>query len=215
MQTIGDVYAGTDRPFLFAAGVAGLAAGRAATEADRSPHDGPDAPRGGSENLGLSFADRGVRAVSLRFAPSVHGAGDHGFVAALVAAARRTGVSGYPGDGVNQWAAVHRSDAARLVALALAAAPAGAQLHVTGETGVPTREIAEAIGRALDLPVTSVAADGAVEHFGWIGAFFGMDGAATSAETRRLLGWTPSGPGLIEDIDAGAYTAAGHEALNT
>ncbi|HEV7651033.1 MAG TPA: SDR family oxidoreductase [Actinophytocola sp.] len=207
VQTIGDTLAGTGRPFLLASGVATLADGRPATEADASPHHGPDSPRGGSENLALEFADRGVHAVSVRFAPTVHGTLDHGFIAAIGAVARRRGVSGYPGDGTNRWAAVHRSDAARLVALGLAKAPAGSRLHAIAEEGVPTREIAEAIGRAYDLPVASVAAGDVAEHFGWIGTFFAMEMSATSIGTRELLGWTPTGPGLVADIDAGAYPA--------
>jgi nucleoside-diphosphate-sugar epimerase len=207
VQTFGDTLAGSDRPFLFASGIAGMAKGRPATESDASPHHGPDSPRGGAENLALEFVDRGVRVVSLRFAPTVHGAGDHGFIDVITAAAKRHGFSGYPGDGANRWAAVHRSDAARLVALALAKAPAGARLHAVAEEGVPTREIAEAIGRALDLPAASVAPDDAASHFGWIGGFFGMDGSAASGATRELLGWAPSGPTLVEDIAAGAYTS--------
>src|SRR5579859_4205194 len=179
VQTIGDALAGTGRPFLLAAGVAALASGRPATEADPSPFHGPDSPRGGSENLALEFVERGVHSVSLRFAPSVHGHGDPQFVAALVAVAREKGISGYVGDGTNRWAAVHRGDAARMVALGLQKAPAGARLHGVGEEGVPTREIAEAIGRALGVPVESIPADRVQEHFGWIGRFFAMDLAAT------------------------------------
>ena len=207
VQTIGDALAGTGRPFLFASGVAGLTQGRPATEDDPSPFHGPDSPRGGSENLALEFVGRGVHAVSLRFAPTVHGTGEHGFIAIIAAVARGQGVSGYPGDGTSRWAAVHRSDAARLVALGLAKAPAGACLHAVAEDGIPTRDIAEAIGRAFGLPVTSITADDVQGHFGWIGTFFGMDLAATSTATRELLGWTPAGPTLIEDIDAGAYSA--------
>ncbi|WP_039805150.1 SDR family oxidoreductase [Nocardia araoensis] len=206
VQTIGDALAGTGRPFLLASGVAALGQGRPATEADSSPFHGPDSPRGGSENLALGFVDRDVHAVSVRFAPTVHGAGDHGFIAILAAIARRTGVSGYPGDGANRWAAVHRTDSARLVTLGLGKAPAGARLHAVAEEGVPTRAIAEAIGRALDLPVTAIAPEDLQGHFGWIGGFFAMDGPATSAATRELLGWTPTGPTLIEDIGAGAYS---------
>ena len=101
---------------------------------------------------------------------------------------------------------MHRSDAARLVALGLEKAPAGARLHAVAEEGIPTRDIAEAIGRALGLPVTSIAPDDVQDHFGWIGTFFAMDLAATSTATRELLGWAPTGPTLIEDIDAGAYS---------
>lgn len=207
VQTIGEALEGTGRPFLLASGVAALTRGRPAREDDPSPFHGPDSPRGGSENLALEFAGRGVHPVSLRFAPTVHGTGDHGFIAVITAVARAKGVSGYPADGANRWAAVHRSDAARLVALALAKAPAGARLHAVAEDGIPTRDIAEAIGRALGLPVTSIAPDDVPGHFGWIGTFFGMDLAATSTATRELLGWTPAGPTLIEDIDAGAYSA--------
>lgn len=208
VQTIGDTLAGTGRPFLLASGVAALADGRPATEDDPSPFHGPDSLRGGSENLALEFVDRGVHAVSLRFAPTTHGMGDHGFIAAVTAAARRTGVSGYPGAGANRWAAVHRSDAARMVRLGLEKAPAGARLHAVAEEGIPTRKIAEAIGRVLGLPVESVDREHVQDHFGWIGTFFAMDMAATSAATRQLLGWTPEGPTLIEDLDAGAYSTA-------
>lgn len=208
VQTFGDVLAGTGRPFLLAAGVAALAQGRPATEADPSPFHGADSPRGGAENLALEFVDRGVHAVSLRFSPTVHGTGDHGFVAHLAGIAREKGVSGYPGDGTNRWAAVHRSDAARLVALALEKAPAGARLHAVAEEGVPTREIAEAIGRAFELPVASIAPDDVRDHFGWIGGFFGMDLSATSDATQELLGWTPTGPTLVDDLAAGAYGGA-------
>jgi nucleoside-diphosphate-sugar epimerase len=145
--------------------------------------------------------------VSLRFAPSVHGHGDHGFIAILAAIAREKGVSGYPGDGTHRWAAVHRADAARMVTLGLEKAPAGARLHAVAEEGVPAREIAEAIGRAFDLPVASIPADDVPAHFGWIGGFFAMDLTATSTATRELLGWTPGGPTLIEDLTAGAYSA--------
>jgi nucleoside-diphosphate-sugar epimerase len=206
VQTIGDALADTNRPFLFASGVAGLTPGRPAREDDASPFHGPDSPRGGSENLALEFVDRGVHSVSLRFAPTVHGTGDHGFIATIAAVAREKGVSGYPGEGTNRWAAVHRSDAARLVALGLAKAQAGSRLHAVAEEGIPTRDIAEAIGRAFGLPVTSIAPEDVHGHFGWIGTFFAMDLAATSAATRELLGWAPTGPALIEDIDGGAYS---------
>jgi nucleoside-diphosphate-sugar epimerase len=209
VQTIGNVLAGTNRPFLLASGVAALAQGRPATENDPSPFHGPDSPRGGSENLALEFIDRGVHTVSLRFAPTVHGAGDHGFIAIIAAVAREKGVSGYPGEGTNRWAAVHRSDAARLVALGLEKAPAGALLHAVAEDGILSRDIAEAIGQAFDLPVRSIAPDDVQAHFGFIGTFFSMEMSAASAATRELLGWTPTGPTLVEDIEAGAYSHVG------
>ncbi len=205
VQTIGDVLAGSDRPFLLASGAAGLVQGREATEEDLSPFHGPDSPRGGSENLALEYVEKGVRTVSLRFAPTVHGAGDHGFIATLVGIARDRGVAAYVGEGSNRWSAVHRSDAARLVRLGLDKAPAGARLHAVGESGVPTRAIAEAIGRGLDLPVLSIPSEDAAAHFGWIGAFFGMDMSASSTRTQELFGWTPTGPTLSEDLAGGAY----------
>jgi nucleoside-diphosphate-sugar epimerase len=184
---------------------AGFSQGRTATEDDASPAHGPDSLRGGAENLALGFVERGVHTVAVRFAPTVHGAGDHGFIAQMAAIARQKGVSGYPSDGANRWAAVHRSDAARLVALALAKAPAGARLHAVAEEGITSREIAEAIGRALDVPAAAIKPDDVAGHFGWIAHFFAMDLPATSIATRELLGWTPTGPALIEDIDNGAY----------
>jgi nucleoside-diphosphate-sugar epimerase len=205
VETIAETLVDTQRPFVLASGVAGLAPGRPSTEDDPSPFRGPDAPRGGSENLALEYVARGVHTVSARFAPTVHGARDHGFIAYIVATAREKGVSAYVGDGTNRWSAVHRSDAARLVRLGLEQAPAGSRVHAVAEEGVATRAIAEAIGRGLGLPVTSVAPDEAVEHFGFIGSFFAMNMAASSEQTRKLLGWEPTGPTLIEDIDAGAY----------
>jgi nucleoside-diphosphate-sugar epimerase len=206
VQTIGDALVGSERPFLLASGVAGLANGRLATEQDVSPFHGPDSLRGGSENLALEFADRGVRSVSLRFAPTVHGPRDHGFVAHLSGIAREKGVAGYPGDGSNRWPAVHVADAARMTVLGLEQAPAGTRLHAIAEEGVPTREIAEAIGRAFELPVASIPEAQVFEHFGWIGGFFAADAPTSSAATRALLGWTPNGPTLVEDIDEGAYS---------
>ena len=208
VAAIGDVLAGSGRPFLLASGSAGLAQGRIATERDTSPFYGPDAPRGGSENLALSQVERGVGAVSVRFAPTVHGAGDRGFVPALVAVARKQGVSGYVGDGLNRWPAVHRSDAARVVRLGLEKASAGTVLHAVAEEGVSARAIAEAIGRGLDLPVSSVDPDDATAHFGWIGGFFALDLPTSSARTQELLGWTPAGPTLLEDLGTGSYFGA-------
>ena len=195
-----------DRPFLLASGVA-FSPGRVVTEQDRSPFVGPDAPRGGSEALAMDYVERGVRSVSLRFAPTVHGQGDHGFIAEIVRVARARGVSAYVGDGRNRWPAVNRADAATLVRSALESAPAGTAVHAVAEEGVPAREIAEAIGRGLQLPVESVAPDAALEHFGWIGQFFALDLPASSAATRERFGWTPTHPTLLEDLEAGYYFA--------
>jgi nucleoside-diphosphate-sugar epimerase len=201
VETIAETLARTDRPFLFASGVL-------AAEGEASPFVGPDSMRGGSENRAFDFIEQGVRAVALRFAPSVHGMHDHGFIALIADAARRTGVSAYVGDGSNAWAAVHLSDAVRLVRLGLEQAPARARLHAVAEDAVSTRAIAEAIGARLGVPVTSVAPEEAVEHFGFIGQFFGRDMASSSALTRTTYRWEPTGPTLIEDIAAGAYDAS-------
>lgn len=206
VETIGAALVGTDRPFVLASGVAGLAEGRPSTEADANPFVGPDSMRGGSENRGFDFVDQGVRTIAARFAPTTHGTGDHGFIAAIVGAARQRGVSGYVGDGTNRWSAVHVTDAARLVRLGLEQAPAGTRLHAVAETAIPTRAIAEAIGEVLGLAVTSIDPADADAHFGFIGRFFGMEMSATSEATRELLGWQPTGPGLLEDIAAGAYS---------
>ncbi|WP_314148767.1 SDR family oxidoreductase [uncultured Leifsonia sp.] len=206
VQTIGDELAGSGRGFLFASGVAATP-GRVLTEEDPSPYTGPDAPRGGGEALAFEYADRHVRPVALRFAPTVHGAGDHGFTAVLVGVARERGVAAWIGDGENRWPAVHRLDAARLVRLALEQAPAGGIVHAIGEEGIPTRAIAEAIGAGLGVPTASIAREEAAEHFGWIGGFFGMDIPASSALTRERYGWEPTGPTLLEDLAAGSYFA--------
>ncbi|MEV8378533.1 SDR family oxidoreductase [Kribbella sp. NPDC056861] len=206
VETMAEALVGTGKPFVLANGLSGLVQGRAALETDESPEFGPDAPRGGSENLALEYADRGVRTVIARFAPSVHGVGDWGFVTFLADAARRRGVSGYIGDGSTEWAAVHRSDAARLLRLGMEHAPAGFRMHVVAEEAITTREIAEALGIALNLPVTSIAPADAGEHFGFVAGFFGLTMSASSEITRAELPWSPTGPTLVEDIKAGAYS---------
>jgi nucleoside-diphosphate-sugar epimerase len=208
VRTIGDALTGSGRPFLLASGVAGMSQGRKVTEEDPSPFHGPDSPRGGSENLALEYVGRGVHTVSVRYSTTVHGEGDHGFLAVLTAVAREKGVAGYVGEGTNRWPAVHRSDAARITRLGLEKAPAGTLLHAVGEEGVPAREIAEAIGRGLGVPVASIAPEDVQDHFGWIGPIFALDILASSTRTQELLGWTPSGPSLVEDLDAGHYFRA-------
>ncbi|WP_030903410.1 SDR family oxidoreductase [Streptomyces sp. NRRL F-5126] len=207
VQALGDALAGSGRPFVVAAPLSGLVEGRSATEADVSPAVGPDSNRGGSENLALDHAERGVRTVIVRFAPSVHGVGDWGFVNFLTAAARKHGVSACIGDGSTRWSAVHRADAARLVRLGMEKAPAGTRLHATAEEAVTTKAIAEAIGRVLGVPTVSVAPENAEAHFGFVGGFFATTMTASSQVTRQLLSWQPTGPTLVEDIDAGAYTS--------
>ncbi|MDP9737490.1 MULTISPECIES: SDR family oxidoreductase [unclassified Curtobacterium] len=208
VETLANALVGTDRPFVVASGVAALAPGRPAEERDPSPFTGVDSPRGGSENRALDFVDQGVRAIAARFSPTTHGVGDHGFVAYLAGVALERGVSGHVGDGSNRWAAVHVDDAARMVRLGLEQAPAGARLHAVAEEGIPTREIAAAIGDALGLPVTSIDPSDASAHFGFIGGFFSAEMSASSTATQELLGWEPVGPSLLEDIAAGAYAHA-------
>jgi nucleoside-diphosphate-sugar epimerase len=205
IETIGAALEGSNRPLVIASGLAGQKPGVVVTEKDIADPDSPAGHRTRSEQTALSLASSGVRSSSVRLSPTVHGEGDHGFVATLVGVARDKGVSGYIGDGNNRWPAVHRLDAARLFRLALESAPAGSVLHGAAEEGVPVRAIAEAIGRHLALPVTSIAPEDASEHFGWLGAFLALDVQASSALTRELLGWQPMYPGLIDDLDEGHY----------
>jgi nucleoside-diphosphate-sugar epimerase len=202
IETLADALDGGGRPLLIASGTLGLADGRVGTESDTA--DPRAHPRVGNAEATLALAERGLRPLVVRFAPTVHGPGDHGFIAVLVEIAREKGVSGYVGDGANRWPAVHRLDAARLVRLAVERAPAGAVLHATAEEGVTARAIAEAIGRGLDVPTTSIPASEAEAHFGWIGGFFSADAPASSEQTRERLGWEPAHPTLLEDI-ATAY----------
>lgn len=203
IEAMGAALAGTDGPFVIASGVAGLAAGHVATERDLP--DSASHPRVANAQAALMFVNQGVRTSVVRFAPTVHGPGDHGFVATLVSIARDKGVSGYIDDGSNTWPAVHRLDAANLVGLAVDDAPAGSVLHAVAEEGVPTRAIAEVIGRHLALPVVSIPAERAADHFGWLGRFFALDSRASSELTRELLGWEPTHAGLIEDLEQGHY----------
>jgi nucleoside-diphosphate-sugar epimerase len=171
------------------------------------PMAGPEIRRRNA-HLTLALADRDVRSSVLRLPPTVHGDGDHGFMATLVGIARAKGVSGYVGDGANRWPAVHQIDAAHLFRLALERAAAGSVLHAVADEGVPIRAVAEVIGRHLDVPVVSVAPENADEHFTWLSRFIGLDSPASSTRTRELLGWQPTQPGLIEDFEKGHYFAA-------
>jgi len=203
INAIGAILEGTDRPLVIASGVLGLAPGRIATE-----RDVPDPslhPRIASAQAALSLATRGVRSSIVRFAPTVHGPGDHGFMATLAGIARDKGISGYIDDGTSRWPAVHRLDAGNLVGRAVDDAPAGTVLHAVAEDGVPTRAIAEAIGRGLNVPVVSVPAEQASDHFGWLARFFGTDSRASNELTRELMGWEPTHPTLIADLQEGHY----------
>jgi nucleoside-diphosphate-sugar epimerase len=204
IEVFGEVLAGSDLPLAIASGLAGLRPGEIATERDQPNREA--SPRVASEQAALALADRGVRSMSVRFAPTVHGAGDHGFIARIIDADRSHGAAGYVDNGENRWPAVHRSDAARLVRLGIEKAPAGSVLHAVAEEGVPMRDIAQAISRRFALPASAISPEEAGSRFGFIGQFIGLDMPASSAITRELLEWEPTGPTLVEDIQAGAYS---------
>ncbi|ATN33447.1 3-beta hydroxysteroid dehydrogenase [Rhizobium sp. ACO-34A] len=204
IRAIGSALAGSDRPMIVTSGTGLLAGPRLATEADGVPASAT-VPRVATEEAVASVAAEGVRVAVVRLPPSVHGDGDHGFVPMLIDIARRTGVSAYIGEGANHWAAVHRLDAAKVFRLALEHATAGARYHAVGEEGIPFRSIAEVIGRRLGVPVVSKSAEEAAEHFGWFQHFAAMNSQASSQWTRDNLGWQPTHPGLIADLDRPAY----------
>ena len=210
VEAMGAALADSDRPFVLASGTLGLTPGRVATENDglvpsAEMRTNPAGRRAATALLALSLRGIGVRSSVLRFPPTVHGDGDHGFVATLVDIARRRGVAGYVGDGTNRWPAVHRSDAARLARRAVEAAPAGSVLHAVADEGVPFREIAGAIGRHLGVPTAAVAPADAAEHFAHLGHFVAVDSPAAAAVTRELLAWEPTGPSLLEDLEQDHY----------
>jgi nucleoside-diphosphate-sugar epimerase len=202
IAALGDALAGSGRPLVIASGAALHTPGRLPTEDDdaiTAAH-----PRI-SEQVSLPLAGRGVRVSVVRLPPSVHGEGDYAFVPALIGIARAKGLSAYVGDGANRWAAVHRLDAAHLFRLALETAPAGARLHAIGDEGVPFRDIAEVIGRHLNVPVTALSRAEADGHFGLFALFASMDAPVSSALTQQRFGWHPVHPGLIADLDEGHY----------
>ncbi|MFB9446561.1 SDR family oxidoreductase [Dactylosporangium vinaceum] len=214
IETLGAALAGSGRPFVSTSGTMVMAPGRVSAETDPPSADAFAAYRIPGEQRCLAYAERGVRSSVIRLAPTVHGPGDYGFVAMLVAAARRTGVSAYIGDGANRWPAVHRLDAAVLFRLALEQAPAGTALHGAAEGGVAMRDIAAAIGAALGLPVVAVGLDEAGTHFGSpaLASVFAADVPVSSAYTRELLGWTPTHYTLLEDLAHGDYFASAEAA---
>jgi len=206
IETLGAVLAGSDRPLLVTGGLALLAPGRVATEEDAHPPVSNSFPRA-SEAAAATLASQGVRAAVVRL-PQVHDPVKQGLVSYLINIAHEKGVSAYVGDGLNRWAAAHVLDAARLYRLALEKASAGARYHAVGEEGVPLRDIAEAIGRGLKVPVVSKSPKEAADHFGFLGFFVGVDGPASSAQTQERLGWHPTGPGLLSDLENMRYFPA-------
>jgi nucleoside-diphosphate-sugar epimerase len=207
-QAFGDALAGTDKPFVNTSGTLMLAMmgldGRTGTEEDRTP----GGHRADAENATLALADRGVRSSVIRLSPLVHSHLDHhGFGPTLIRFAREQGFASYPGEGANRWPAVDTRDAATLYRLAVEKAPAGQILHGVGDEGVPLKEIAEAIGRNADLPVRSVAAEEIPAYFGFLAGFITLDDPTSNAITREVVGWDPTHPGLIADLDDGHYFA--------
>jgi len=196
MATLGDALVGTDRPIVTVSGTPWVP-GRASTEADPLPLEGPVAGRARSVNALLDLASRGVRATAVRMPRTVHNRGNGGFAGILTEQARRLGVVGYPGDGTQRWPAVHALDAAVLFRLALESAPAGTAWHAVADEGDAVRDIAAVIGRRLGLPVQSVPE----ETFGPFGPIFAMDQSATAAHTRESLGWQPTHPRLLDDLE--------------
>ena len=205
IDAMGAALAGSDRPLVVTSGIGIVGPGIVAAEEDERDPNAPGAHRLAAEFKTLALAERGVRATVVRLPPSVHGAGDYGFVPMLIKIAREKGISAYVGTGQNRWPAVHRLDAAHLYRLAVEQAAAGSKLHGVGEEGVPTIEIATAIGRHLNIPIVTQSPDEAANHFGWIARFFAFDCPATSTQTQQQLGWQPTQPGLLADLDQGHY----------
>jgi len=202
IETFADALAGSGKPMLIS-GATITTPGRPSTERDALIAAGPVAARIRNMQAALAAAERDVRACLVMLPRSVHGQGErHGFIPQLIAMARAKGVAGYIGDGASRWPAVHVKDAATLYRLAVEQAPTGAVLNAVGDEGVAVREIAEAIGRNLNLPAKSLPAE---EYGGMLVPLLSTDMPASSTITQQLLGWQPTHPGLIEDIEQGHY----------
>jgi nucleoside-diphosphate-sugar epimerase len=202
LQKIGDALAGSGKAFIAASGTP-ILEGQVATENDHLDPSGPAGARVRTANAVLALSARGIRSALVRMPRSVHGEGDrNGLIAALVGLDRQLGSAAYVGDGQNRWPAVHISDAARLFLLAIEKAPAGSSLHAVGEEGVPMRQVAEVIASKTGLPAAAVDPT----LLGVFGALLGGDQPASASVTRELVGWEPSGPTLLEDLEAGYYT---------
>lgn len=204
IEALGSVLVGSDRPLLITSGTGmGTAVpGEPATEDYFNPNH-PN-PRKASELAGMSVAERGVNVSVVRL-PQVHDPFKQGLISPAIELAREKGVAAYVGDGLNRWPAAHVLDTAYLYRLALEKQEAGSRYHAVAEEGVPAREIAEVIGRGLQVPVVSLSPEEAPAHFGWLSAFVGFDMPASSALTQQRLGWHPTGPGLIADLEQMQY----------
>jgi len=200
VDTLGRALEGTGKPLVVTFGTAILPPGELATEEAKPIEGHPLAGRGQTEKVVLDFAQRGVRAIILRLPPTVHGAGDHGFIPVLVNMAGQSGFAAYVGEGANRWGAVHRHDAAKLYRLALEKAEPGTVLHAVAEEGIPMRQIQECIGAGLGLPVRSLPPEEAAAHFTWFTTFVGIDNPTSRAATRAKFAWNPTGPGLLDDM---------------
>jgi nucleoside-diphosphate-sugar epimerase len=208
IDAMGAALQNSGRPLVATFGTMGLVPSGRMTEDDAPDPRSPGAARAVTESAVQAWAARGVRAIIARLPPSVHGDGDTGLVPQLIGIARKRGRAAYVGDGLNRWSAVHRNDAAKLFRLALENGVAGARYHAVADEGVPFRDIAGVIGRRLGVPVVSATPAEAAQQFSWFAPFVGADNPATSRYTREQLGWAPSGPGLIADIDRAGYFAA-------
>jgi nucleoside-diphosphate-sugar epimerase len=206
IEALGSALEGSGRPLLVTSGLATVAEGRTPTEEDAPLPPSPAYPRA-SEATAEMLLKRGVRVSVVRL-PQVHNTIKQGLVTYAIAVAREKRLSAYVGDGLNRWAAVHVLDTARLYRLAVEKLATGARYHAVAEEGVPFRDIAEAIGRAMKVPVMSKSPEEAAVHFGWLGMFVGRDLTGSSVQTQRILGWRPTGPGLINDLDRAHSFAA-------
>jgi nucleoside-diphosphate-sugar epimerase len=208
LEAIGRAFSGTDRPLAAAFATMAMKQGRLATEDQSYDPAFFAAPRAETEGLLQKLALTGVRTSAIRLPPIVHGAGDHGFAAMLITTARKKKESGYVGDGLNRWPSVHRFDAARLFRLALENGPGGGTYHGVAEEGIPFREIAEVIGRRLKVPVVRKTPEQAKKQFTFLAEFVAKDNPTSSKLTRELLGWRPTQPGLLSDLDQADYFKA-------
>jgi nucleoside-diphosphate-sugar epimerase len=200
IETMGAALKGSDKAFVGTCATGALAL--AGFQGRLTEHDvRPGGPRIDAENTVIALAEQTVRSSVVRLPPTVHSLGRFGFIDGLMAIARATGVAGHLGDGNNRWPSADTRDVGRLYRLALESAPGGSRLHAVAEEGIALRDIAAVIGRRLGVPVAPIAAENAEQHFGHLSGFVGLDNPTSSQVTRDTLGWTPTRPGLISDLD--------------